>query len=201
MNKKTLTIIIACVLAVAIVVTGVIIFLTKSFKEANPTKDNSSAVTSSSTSSDDENTVSTAPSKNESAASKPVSKNTVITVGSVSGSVGKKITVPVSIEGNPGIMAMLLEFNYDNTVLKYKGYTPGDFLTNYQFNDQNGTLRFLNLEDKDVNKNGVLVNIEFEILKSTPKTEVKVNVAEDSIANQKEQLISAKGVNGSVTIK
>ena len=226
MNKKTLIIIIASVLAVALVATGVIVFLKDSFNESKPTvNDDVSSVVSSETQvseetsteaeSDVNSTVSeektssaetssvaqtsSASSKVES--SKPVSKDTVITVGSVSGSVGKKVTIPVSIEGNPGIMAMLLEFGYDNTVLKYKGYTQGDFLTNYQFNDQEGTLRFLNLEDNDVSKNGVLVNLEFEILKSTSKTDVTIKIGKDSIANQKEELISAKGVNGTVTIK
>ncbi len=125
---------------------------------------------------------------------------TTITVSSVSGNVGEKITVPVSIKGNPGFMAMLLDFEYDNTALKYTGYTKGDFLTNYQFNDDNGVLRFLTLENDDVEKDGVLVNLEFEVLKSG-KSDIKIVVNDDSIANKNEELISAKGVGGAVTGK
>lgn len=172
MNKKTLIIIIASILAIALIATGVILVLKNSFLKNDGSSDISSG-----------------------------SSDTVITVGSVSGKVDKKVTVPVSIKGNPGFMAMLLEFNYDTSVLKYKGYTQGDFLTDYQFNDDNGTLRFLNLEDGDVKDNGVLVNLEFEIVSdSAEKTDIKLTVASDSIANQKEQLISATGENGTVTI-
>ncbi len=206
MNKKTLIIIIASVLAVAIIATGVILVLKNSF-EKKPVSNNdvSSIITSSETeSTENSSTSSKAETVSSAVSSKTettVSKGTVITVESVSGKVGKKVTVPVSIKDNPGFMAMLLQFDYDASVLKYKGYTQGDFLTNYQFNDENGTLRFLNLEDKDVKNNGVLVNLEFEILsEKAEKTDIKLVVGKDSIANQKEELISAKSLNGTVTI-
>lgn len=212
MSKKTLIIIISSVVAVALIATGIILALSGAFKNNDNSSENdiSSKTESSSQTTSSAKSESEESSKNESTTNSTtsssskdevISGDTVISVGSVSGKVGKKVTVPVSIKGNPGFMAMLLEFSYDPTVVKYKGYTPGDFLTNYQFNDQNGTLRFLTLEDNDVNKNGVLVNLEFEILKETSKTDIKINVAEDSIANQKEQLIIAKGSNGSITIK
>lgn len=212
MNKKTLIIIISSVLAVVLVATGIILALSGAFKKGDDSsKNDGSSITetssevSSSVDSEDtassKNESSTNPTTSSSSKDDVISGDTVISVGSVSGKVGKKVTVPVSIKGNPGFMAMLLEFNYDPEIVKYKGYTPGDFLTDYQFNDQNGTLRFLTLEDGDVSKNGVLVNLEFEILKEAPKTDIAIKVAEDSIANQKEQLIIAKGSNGTITIK
>ena len=172
MNKKTLIIIIASVIAVALIATAAIVILSKSFSKKD--NDTSSGI---------------------------IASDAVIIVGSVKGEVGKKVSVPVSIKNNPGIMAMLLEFKYDNAVLKYKGYTQGDFLTEYQFNDDNGTLRFLNLEDGDVKKDGVLVNLEFEILTKTDKTDITINVADDAIANYNQDLIAVKGVNGEVKIK
>lgn len=211
MNKKTLIIIISSVLAVVLVAAGIILALSGAFKKGDDSSKNdasSKAESSSQVSSVDseneessKNESTTNPTTSSSSKDDVISGDTVISVGSVSGKVGKKVTVPVSIKGNPGFMAMLLEFNYDPEIVKYKGYTPGDFLTDYQFNDQNGTLRFLTLEDGDVSKNGVLVNLEFEILKEAPKTDIAIKVAEDSIANQKEQLIIAKGSNGTITIK
>lgn len=212
MSKKTLIIIISSFLAVALVATGIILALNGSFKKGDDSSKNdvsskadiTSQVTSSIESEDtasSKNNSTTNSTSSETSKKDVISGDTVISVGSVSGKVGKKVTVPVSIKANPGFMAMLLEFNYDSSVVKYKGYTPGDFLTDYQFNDQKGSLKFLTLQDSDVNKNGVLVNLEFEILKEAPKTDIIIKVAEDSIANQKEQLIIAKGVNGTITIK
>lgn len=170
MNKKVLVIVISSILALALIITGVILLLKTSFSK----KDNADSSL----------------------------KNTVITVESVSGEKGEKVTVPVSIKGNSGFMSMLLEMNYDTKVLKYKGYQKGDFLTDYEFSDIDGTLRFLTLEDSDVNKNGVLVNIEFEILDTnTKKTDINFNISENQVANKKQEFVTTEYKNGIVTIK
>lgn len=170
MNKKVLVIVISSILALALIITGVILLLKTSFFK----KDNADSSL----------------------------KNTVITVESVSGEKGEKVTVPVSIKGNSGFMSMLLEMNYDTKVLKYKGYQKGDFLTDYEFSDIDGTLRFLTLEDSDVNKNGVLVNIEFEILDTnTKKTDINFNISENQVANKKQEFVTTEYKNGIVTIK
>ncbi len=170
MNKKVFIIIISSILALALVITGVILILKSSFFS------NNSNIGS--------------------------SKNTVISVESVSGKKGETVIVPVSIKGNPGFMAMLLEMKYDAKVLKYKGYQKGDFLTNYEFNDVDGTLRFLTLENSDVDKNGVLVNIEFEILDTnTKKTDINFNISKNQVANQNQDFVTTEYKNGIVTIK
>ena len=170
MNKKLLIIVISSVLALALVITGVILILKSSFfkKDFNGSS----------------------------------SKNTVITVESVSGKKGKTVTVPVSIKGNPGFMTMLLSMDYDTEVLKYKGYQKSDFLTDYEFSDIDGTLRFLTLEDTDINKNGVFVNIVFEILDDkVSETKITFNTDENQIANSAQKFVTAEFENGVVKIK
>ena len=127
--------------------------------------------------------------------------NTLISIEDVEGKVGEKVKVPVKIKNNPGIMAMVIEFKYDPKALKYLGYDKGTFLNDYQFADDNGTLRFLNLEDNDLKKDGVLVYIEFEVLDSKEsKTEVKINDKQVQISNYDEKLLESEFKNGFVNI-
>lgn len=125
-----------------------------------------------------------------------------ITVGTVSGSKGDTVKVPVEISGNPGIMAFLLEFNYDKDALEYTGYKEGNFLTGYDVNATEGTVKFLNLEDKDVKKDGTLIYLEFKILDdSKSESEIELVIGENSICNYNEETIDVAAVNGKVKIK
>ncbi|MBR7132577.1 MAG: hypothetical protein IKD04_03510 [Clostridia bacterium] len=125
-----------------------------------------------------------------------------ITVGTVSGSKGDTVKVPVEISSNPGIMAFLLEFNYDKEALEYTGYKEGDFLTGYDVNATEGTVKFLNLEDNDVAKNGVLIYLEFKILDgAAAKNDIKLVIGENSICNYNEEVIEVTAKDGSVKVK
>lgn len=123
------------------------------------------------------------------------------TVGTASGAKGDIVKIPVSIDNNPGFIASLMNFQYDNTVVKYIGYEKGDFLTDYEFADNNGVLKFLNLEegDKDVKNNGLLFNIKFEILKDSAETDIKLNI--EDVINYDEQNIKTAVTNGKITAK
>lgn len=123
------------------------------------------------------------------------------TVGTASGAKGDIVKIPVSIDNNPGFIASLMNFQYDNTVVKYIGYEKGDFLTDYEFADNNGVLKFLNLEEgnEDVKNNGLLFNIKFEILKDSAETDIKLNI--EDVINYDEQNIKTAVTNGKITAK
>lgn len=211
-KKKIILIIAAIVVAAALVITGIVLALKSAFssKEAGG---NNSDITSSDVSSNDgsnsdssdtnSNTSSEGSSANNST-SKPTtsSEKAEIKVGTVSGKKGKTVRVPVTIESNPGIMAMLIDFEYDKEVLAYKGYSKGNVLSDYEFSDKNGKLSFLCVESKDVKETGDLFYIEFEIKSDKVKeTPVKIKISDQSISNWDEQFVLAKTTDGKVKIK
>ena len=128
--------------------------------------------------------------------------NPTIVVENVEGKVGETVKVPVKVYKNPGVMAYLLNFEYDTSVLSYVDYESGDFLTDYQFSTHNGTLTFVNLENQDVKEDGVMVYLKFRILETDKdKTEIKINLNGQDAANREEQYVKFEGRNGTVTIK
>lgn len=122
-----------------------------------------------------------------------------LSVGSAEGKKGDIVKIPVKISNNPGFMASLMNFKYDTSTLKYIGYEKGDFLKDYEFVDKNGVLKFLGCEDSDINKNGLLFNLKFEILKDSAKAEIKLEI-EDMI-NYDEKSIKTAVENGNITVK
>lgn len=129
-------------------------------------------------------------------------ETTTIAIEDVSGKVGDTIKVPVKMYKNPGVMAYMLNFEYDPAVLEYKGYKEGDFLTDYSFNDANGKLSFVNVEDNDVKENGTMFFLEFKILDSkSATTDIKLNLTGEDAANYNEQFVELSADNGTVTIK
>lgn len=125
-----------------------------------------------------------------------------IVVENAEGKVGDTIKIPVKVYENPGVMSFLLDFKYDDSILSYEGYENGDVLTNYQFNDSNGNLAFVNLEQGDVAKDGALFYLNFKILKNDKdKAEIKINLTGQDAANSSEQFVKFEGENGIVTIK
>lgn len=125
-----------------------------------------------------------------------------IAVEDVEGKVGDTVKVPVKVYKNPGVMSFLLSFQYDDSILSYEGYENGDVLSNYQFNDSNGNLAFVNLEQGDVDKDGVMFYLNFKILKNEKEnTEIKINITGEDAANSAEQFVKFEGSNGTVTIK
>lgn len=129
-------------------------------------------------------------------------KNPTIVVESVEGKVGETVKVPVRVYKNPGVMAYVINFGYDTSALSYVDYESGDFLTDYQFSTHNGTLTFVNLENKDIKEDGVMVYLKFRILETDKdKTEIEIKLNGQDAANSKEQYIKFEGENGTVTIK
>lgn len=129
-------------------------------------------------------------------------KDTMISVSSVDAKIGKNVKIPVKISGNPGIMALLIDFTYDAEMLEYVGYEKGKIFSDYEINQKDGNLRLICIENGDVKGNGELLTLEFKVVaKKAGKTEVGVVLEENSICNYDEELIKATGENGTVKIK
>lgn len=125
-----------------------------------------------------------------------------ISIDSKTASVGDTVKIPVRVKANKGFMAILLECEYDKNVLEYVSYDKGDFLTDYEVTNDNGVIKFMSLEDGDVDDNGVLVNLEFKAIgKSGDSSDLKLNIAEGNICNFDEQIVPVKTENGKVTVK
>ena len=183
MKKKIVIAIVAAVLVLALIVTGVVVLLKSGFNNDKGTESNNSSTGSTASSLE------------------PIGESEII-VGSVEGKVGERVKVPVEIKGNPGFMAALLKFKYDTGSLKYVSYHKGDFLTDYEVYDVNGTLSFITAENQDVKDNGVVVYFEFEILKDAKTSDIEVIKDDDTmLCNYNEQVISIKGTNGKITVK
>ena len=112
------------------------------------------------------------------------------------------VKVPVKISGNPGVMALLIDFEFDADVLEYKGFEKGKIFSDYEISEKDGALRLIVIENEDVKGNGKLIDLKFKVKdKKAKNTEVKVILEENSICNYNEELIAAKGKNGTVKIK
>lgn len=131
------------------------------------------------------------------------SGNAVISIGNVTSAIGDKVKVPVKISGNPGFMAIQLEIEYDTSVLKYKNYSKGDVLNDIDVAANGNKVKFLGIENNDINDNGVLVYLEFDILeKASGSSEIKFVEGEGTmLANFNEEIIKTSYNNGSVKVK
>ncbi len=123
----------------------------------------------------------------------------VFTVGSAEGAKGDIVKVPVKISNNPGFIASLMSFKYDNKVLEYIGYEKGDFLEDYEFSNKDGVLKFLGLEEEDVSDNGLLFNLKFEIAADSGEFDIKLEI--EDVINYDEQIIRTAVENGKITVK
>lgn len=135
--------------------------------------------------------------------SEPVVEKGGIIIGSVSGKPGDTVTVPVKLSKNPGIMAMLLDFKYDSSVLTYSSYKNGDLLSDIEVNATEGSVRMIDIENNDFKTDGTIINLVFKINKNAKpgKYDITLDVGPGSISNYDEQSIVPKVTNGTVTVK
>ena len=110
----------------------------------------------------------------------PIIKQQII-VGSGIGYTGKRISVPITLENNPGIVGMLLSVSYDNTVLNLISVTDGEKLGGTLHSNvmdaQPYTLCWFNgIAKEDFTYNGQVVVLTFEVLENAKlgKTEISI---------------------------
>jgi len=99
------------------------------------------------------------PSNNVSASTAPE-----ITVNKSIAKQGETVSATISINNNPGIIAMAFCITYDSEVLEYSGYENG-YLSNYNIKDHKdkGWISFVSIEDSDRKENGNMLTLLFKV--------------------------------------
>ncbi len=136
-----------------------------------------------------------------------------ISVTSVNALPGDSVKISISISDNPGIMAMAFCITYDSDALKYKSYAKG-YLSNYNIynHEDKGHISFVNVENKDINKNGNIVTIIFDVKSNAKPGDYKVTLENsnrekygtklhNSFSNSNQEFIVPKVVSGGITVQ
>ncbi|MGN0492462.1 MAG: cohesin domain-containing protein [Acutalibacteraceae bacterium] len=125
-----------------------------------------------------------------------------ITVGSVSGEVGKTVEVPVKFTGNPGAMGFFLQLEYDSESLEYISFEKGDLLTDCEVSGGGGNIKLISVEEGDVKKDGTLVKLTFKVREgASGDCELKLICDENSVCNYDEESIAVTAQSGKITVK
>lgn len=122
-----------------------------------------------------------------------------ISVSSVSADAGDKVSVDVSISGNPGICCFILGLKYDTSRLKFEsaeldGKVSGMF---------EAKERIVWVGDKDTDYNGKYVTLNFTVLKSaqTGKADITLTYSDGDICNYNEEDVTFDVVPGVVNVE
>ena len=105
-------------------------------------------------------------------------KSSIISIESVTGTIGETISVPITIKDNPGIISLVTEISYDNSALSFKGVnksadfwksatmTPGGDLNAQPYR----IIWYDGLSNSDFTEDGTLAELSFEVLKTGSHT-------------------------------
>ena len=133
---------------------------------------------------------------------KAVAVDATISVEDVSAKKGQVIKVPVKIEKNPGIMACMLQFEFDTNSLEYLGYEQEGFFSQYQDHAEGNSVNIIMLSDGDVTKDGTILSLKFTVKDTAAASSaIKVSAKDAGVGNLAEEWLEPKFVNGTVTVK
>lgn len=196
MNKKLICAIIAGVVALALIITAAVLLI-KRININSP--DGDSPTTSSSVS--DKDGVGTASGDN---GSDTVVEKGNVTVGEYKGSAGDIIDVPIKLSENPGVLAGMFIFEYDDSALEYVDYKEGNILDEYDVKADNGKISCIisasGIDDKT--SDGTVIILQFKIKEGTAPGEYTVKYSKDSqISNFDEEWIKPNISDGKITVK
>lgn len=206
MNKKLWIIIGSAVTALAVILVILFAFILPNtlFKNNDKSKDKDDKDTKPSVSDSSENNDDSSKDDTSSEGDTFNPDSMTFYAGSVEGTAGKYVSVPVKVAKNEGFMASLFDIRYDSKVLKYIGYDPGDVISDYQFNEADGCLTFLHAENEDVKNDGTLFTLRFEVIgKAGDTSDIIIDFSSDvsDVVNYEEESVPCKAKNGTVTVK
>lgn len=115
-----------------------------------------------------------------------------ITVGSVSASAGKTVSIPVNISGNSGIAGMALEFNIPSG-MKLNSITAGDVLKDGAFT-QNGNIITWYTTD-NVYRDGVILKLNVTVPESSGSYTVRAALKDGKASNLSNESSNSVGVS------
>ncbi len=142
---------------------------------------------------------------------KAVTASGKISIGSVSGSLGENVTVPVSIAKNPGIAGFKFKINYDKSVLtpisieKGSVLTAGTLTSNIQQSGDLSKVEYVSAfwsNPANVTADGEILRVTFKISENAKEGTYPLNITYESgdVTNQKYEDIELEVVNGSVNV-
>ena len=127
------------------------------------------------------------------------SNKPTISVGSASADAGDKVSLDVSISGNPGIASFILGLKYDTSRLELESATLNGEVGGFFESNK----RVVWVTDKDTDYNGKYFTLNFTVLKSaqTGKADVTVIYNDGDICNYNEEDVTFDVVPGVVNIE
>lgn len=199
MNKKLVVAIVASVVVIIAVVFG-ILAVTNNLDIIKPTKteENSSVQSGdASNNSESEETKDVASSVTDDKGNKE------FTVEAQKVKEDDTITVPVIIKNNPGFYAGQFHIVYDTSLLTYLDYEAGSIFEQFDFNHNNGAIKFLaNNEDfEDVKKDGVLVYLKFKVRQKSDDYKISIQKEGTKLGNTNVQEVTADILLGDAKAK
>ena len=107
-----------------------------------------------------------------------------IRIGTVKGTAGQVVSVPISLENNPGIVSMLISVTYDRDVLTLVGVedagTFGSTNHNPSYSAFPYRLSWANdTAEKDFDMNGTIVTLKFQISEDAAEGVYPISIVED----------------------
>ena len=124
---------------------------------------------------------------------------------------GNTVEVNVSLENNPGIMGMMISFEYDEKAMKIVKVLNGDVLT-----DKNGYVftsprnmasgcraSWYTLEDECTMASGTFVTLVFEVFDSAPKGSYPITIRYDAddVIDMNEETLALEIINGQIIVE
>ena len=120
-----------------------------------------------------------------------------LSLGASRGSAGSEVVLDVTLDKNPGIIALNFHFDYDKTELEFLGGEEG-VLTGWTFSTSgNGALWD---SDTDSFSTGTIAKLRFRILDNAEEDNVTIRLTDLMAGNRNEEEIFLATADGTITI-
>lgn len=135
-----------------------------------------------------------------------------INVSSVDAMPGDVVSINISIDNNPGIMAMAFCVTYDNTALEYVQHEAGIFSSfTYKDHIDKGHISFVNVGNKDNTSNGCFLSVSFKVKENAKPGKHVIALANsnrdkygtklhNSFSNSKQDFVVPAVTSGSINV-
>lgn len=144
-------------------------------------------------------------------------QTTTVKVSSVTAMPGESVVIDISIDNNPGIMAMAFCIVYDSDALVFDEADPDAFkrgyITNHTIKNHadKGHISFVNVESKDKTDNGKIMSITFKVKTDAKPGKHPIVIANSNrekygnklhniFSDSKQNFIVPASVSGGVTV-
>lgn len=131
-------------------------------------------------------------------------KKGTLTVSTIDGITGDSVIVPITLEENPGIMAVSISITYNSDVLTYEGFDKGVVLNDYMVVDHptKKLIRLVSLCRTNTTNNGQFISFKFKIKDDAPMglTPINIEYGSGDFCNKQLDRIMPTIVKGGINI-